>query len=67
MKPEESVFAGKKGTITLTLVQDLIDLTEHTCNQLGMSQSDFVNAMLTTYFEKCGKYKRHSFHEMEHS
>ena len=57
MKPsteQESVFAGKKGEVTYTLVQDLIELTKETSSILGMSESDFINGILTAYFEERG-------------
>ena len=70
MKPsteQESVFAGKKRKVTYTLVQDLIELTKETSSILGMSESDFINGLLTAYFEERGLYKMHSFREQEWS
>ena len=65
MKPKESVFAGEKESVTLSLNQELVKLIKESGNTLGLSSSDFVNGLLTLYFEERGMYQRHSFHEAE--
>lgn len=57
----KSVFAGKKGEITVSINQGLIDLIKETSETLGLSESDFVNGLLINYFEERGEYKTPSF------